>query len=118
LRRYNKGERNDKKDRSGHGHGHGTTTNAALPAAAADFAAALSSAAADSVAAALPPAAAAGEAERAAVAGAYTRSRLNLSALNAIGGARRDCVARVQGVLGGVQGVLGVFICQTRHKLS
>jgi hypothetical protein len=28
-----------------------------------------------------------------------------LSALYAIGGARRDCVARVNGVLGGVQGV-------------
>jgi len=29
-------------------------------------------------------------------------SQLNLSALCGIGGARRDCVARVKGVLGGV----------------
>ena len=41
--------------------------------------------------------------------------RLNLSALYGIGGARRDCVARGKGVLGGVQGVL---LCQTRLKLS
>jgi hypothetical protein len=32
-------------------------------------------------------------------------SQLNLSALYGIGGARRDCVARVKGVLGDVQGV-------------
>jgi hypothetical protein len=31
--------------------------------------------------------------------------QLNLSALNEIGGARRGCVARVNGVVGGVQGV-------------
>ena len=41
--------------------------------------------------------------------------QLNLRALNGIGGARRDCVPRVTGVLGGVQ---GVFVCQTRLKLS
>jgi len=29
-------------------------------------------------------------------------SQLNLSALNGMGGARRDCVARVKGVSGGV----------------
>jgi hypothetical protein len=33
-----------------------------------------------------------------------------LSALYGIGGARRGCVARVQGVLGGVEGVYGVFL--------
>ena len=32
-------------------------------------------------------------------------SELNLSAFNGIGGARRDCVARVKGVLGGIYGV-------------
>ena len=32
-------------------------------------------------------------------------SQLNLSALYGIRGARRDCVARVKGVLGGVDGV-------------
>jgi len=31
-------------------------------------------------------------------------SQLNLSAFDGIGGARRDCVARVKGVLGGVKG--------------
>ena len=31
--------------------------------------------------------------------------QLNLSAVNGIGGARRDCVARVKGVLGGFSGV-------------
>jgi len=36
-------------------------------------------------------------------------SQLNLSAFYGIGGARRDCVARVKGVLGGVYGVQGVF---------
>jgi hypothetical protein len=44
-------------------------------------------------------------------------SQLNLSAVFGIGGARRDCVTRVKGVLGGVDG-LGVFVCQTRLKLS
>ena len=39
-------------------------------------------------------------------------SLLNLSALYGIGGARRGCVSRVQGVLGGVQGVQGVFLFQ------
>jgi len=41
----------------------------------------------------------------ACTAGAYTRStfQLNLSALYGIGGARRGCVARVKGALGGVQ---------------
>jgi TPR repeat protein len=32
-------------------------------------------------------------------------SQLNLSAFHGIGGARRGCVARVKGVLGGAQGV-------------
>ena len=32
-------------------------------------------------------------------------SQLNLNAFYGIGGARRDCVARVKGVLGGVYGV-------------
>jgi len=45
-------------------------------------------------------------------------SQLNLSALYEKGGARRDCVARIKGVLGGVQGVKGVFVCQTRLKFS
>jgi hypothetical protein len=44
--------------------------------------------------------------------------QLNLSAFHGIGGARRDFVARVKGVLGGVYGVQGVFVCQTRLKLS
>jgi len=44
--------------------------------------------------------------------------QLNLSALYGIGGARRDGVARVKGLLGGVYGVSGVFACQTRLKLS
>ena len=44
--------------------------------------------------------------------------QLNLSALYGIGGARRGCVARVKGVSGGVEGVLGGFLCQTRLKLS
>jgi hypothetical protein len=35
-------------------------------------------------------------------------SQLNLSAFYGRGGARRGCVARVRGVLGGVQGVEGV----------
>jgi len=45
-------------------------------------------------------------------------SQLNLSALNGIGGARRGCVARAKGVLGGVEGVQGVFVCRKRLKLS
>ena len=45
-------------------------------------------------------------------------SQLNLSALYGIGGARRGCVARVKGVLGGVYGVKGVSVCQARLKLS
>ena len=45
-------------------------------------------------------------------------SQLNLSALYGTRVARRGCVARVTGVLGGVLGVLGVFVCQTRLKLS
>ena len=44
--------------------------------------------------------------------------QLNLSAIYGIGGALRDCVARVEGVLGGVQGVSSVFVYQTRLKLS
>jgi len=44
--------------------------------------------------------------------------QLNLSAFYAIAGSRRGCVARVKGVSGGVQGVYGVFVCQTRVKLS
>ena len=36
-------------------------------------------------------------------------SQLNLSASYGIGGARRGCVARVQGVFGGAYGVLGTF---------
>ena len=43
-------------------------------------------------------------------------SQLNLSALYGIGGACRGPVARVKGVLGGVEGVLGIFVCQTRLK--
>jgi len=42
-------------------------------------------------------------------------SQLNLGAFCGIGGAHRGCVARVKGVLGGVQGVFG---CQTRLKSS
>jgi len=42
-------------------------------------------------------------------------SQLNLSALKGIGDARRGCVARVEGVLGGVWGDVGR---QTRLKLS
>jgi hypothetical protein len=39
-------------------------------------------------------------------AGAYTRSHFSSTwAFFGIGGARRDCVARVKGVLGGVYGV-------------
>jgi len=45
-------------------------------------------------------------------------SQLNLSSFCGMGGARRGCVARVRGVLGSVQGVEGVFVCQTRLKLS
>ena len=46
-------------------------------------------------------------------------SQLNLSAFYGIGGVRRDCVAGVlKGFLGGVFGVQGVFVCQTRLKLS
>jgi hypothetical protein len=45
-------------------------------------------------------------------------SQLNLSASYGIGGARRGCVARVKGVSRGVFGVEGVFVCQTRLKLS
>jgi len=44
--------------------------------------------------------------------------QLNWSALYGIGGARKGSVARVKGVLGGVQGVKGVFVCQTWLKLS
>jgi len=44
--------------------------------------------------------------------------QLKLSALYGIGGARRCCVPCVKGVLGGVYGVWGVFLCQTRLKLS
>ena len=44
--------------------------------------------------------------------------QLNLSALHGIWSARSGCVARVKGVSGGVQGVWGVFWCQTRLKLS
>jgi len=36
-------------------------------------------------------------------------SQLDLSACYGIGGPRRGCVARVKGVLGGVQGVEGIF---------
>jgi len=50
---------------------------------------------------------------------AYTRPlQLNLSALYGRGVARRGCVACVKGVLGGVQGVKGAVVCQTRLKLS
>jgi len=42
-------------------------------------------------------------------------SQLNLSAFYGMGGARRGCIARIKGVLGVVQ---GVFLCQTRLKLS
>jgi hypothetical protein len=42
-------------------------------------------------------------------------SQLNLSALYVIGGARRDCVARVKGMLGGR--VCRVFLC-VRHCSS
>jgi len=67
-----------------------------------------------------------GEVRRAALRGGgrglhSSTLQLNLSALYGIGGARRDCVARVKGVLGGVQGVQGVqgvVSCQTRLKLS
>jgi len=45
-------------------------------------------------------------------------SQLNLSAFYGMGDARRDYGARVKGVLGGVYGVYGVFVCQTRLKLS
>ena len=38
-------------------------------------------------------------------------SQLNMSAVYGIGGARRGCVAHVKGVLGGVKGVWGVFVC-------
>jgi len=41
-------------------------------------------------------------------------SQLNLSAFYGIGGARRDCVARVKRVIGGAHGVQNVFLCQTR----
>ena len=47
-------------------------------------------------------------------------SQLNLSAFYGIGDARRDCVARVWGVLGGFQGVCRVcrvFLC-VRHGSS
>jgi len=44
--------------------------------------------------------------------------QLNLSALYGIGGGRRGCVAHIKGVSGGVLGVEGVFLCQTRLKLS
>jgi len=43
---------------------------------------------------------------------------LNLSALYGIGGSRRGCVARVKGVLRGVQGVQGGLLCETRLKMS
>jgi hypothetical protein len=42
-------------------------------------------------------------------------SQLNLSAFNGIGVARRGCVARVKGVLGGVW---GVFVRQQGLRLS
>ena len=41
-------------------------------------------------------------------------SQLNLSASYGIGGARRDCVARVKGVFM----VCRDYVCQTRLKLS
>jgi len=44
--------------------------------------------------------------------------QLNLSALHGIGGARRGCVARVKRVLGGVKGVQGDLLSETRLKLS
>jgi len=44
--------------------------------------------------------------------------QLNLSTFYGIGGARRGCVARVKGVLRGSKVVQGVFVRQTRLKLS
>ena len=44
--------------------------------------------------------------------------QLNLSALYGIGVAHRGNVARVEGVLGGVEGVEGGCLCQTWLKLS
>ena len=44
--------------------------------------------------------------------------QLNLGALYGIGGARKDCVARIKGVLWGMWGVKGVSLCQTRLKFS
>jgi hypothetical protein len=44
--------------------------------------------------------------------------QLNLSALYGIRGARRGCVARGKGVLGGVEDAYGVILCQTRLKFS
>ena len=44
--------------------------------------------------------------------------QLNSSALYGIGGSRKGCVARVKGMLGGVQGVQGGLLCETRLKLS
>jgi hypothetical protein len=38
-------------------------------------------------------------------------SQLNLSAFYGIGGGRKGSSARVKGVLGGVKGVKGVFVC-------
>jgi len=52
--------------------------------------------------------------------GAYTRPlvQLNLSAWHGIRGARRGRVARVKRVPVGVEDVQGVFLGQTRLKLS
>jgi len=44
--------------------------------------------------------------------------QLNLSALCGMLGARRGCVARDKGGLGGVYGVWGVLLCQARFKFS
>ena len=44
--------------------------------------------------------------------------QLNLRVLYGIGVARRHCVARIEGVLGGIYGEKGLFLCQTRLKLS
>jgi len=45
-------------------------------------------------------------------------SSLNLSVFYGIRGARWGCVACFEGVLGDVQDVQGVFVCQTWLKLS
>ena len=44
--------------------------------------------------------------------------QLNLSTLYGPGGARSSCVARIKRVFGGVQGVQGVLLRQTRLNLS